>query len=80
MKRKYKSTTDFDTTLELSIMESMNDQYTSSWYEGFVSEEQAKQFATWWEEKWGWGYSPSAKVREEDGKFIVRTSRYNSCD
>jgi len=72
----YKSTTNFDKSLELSITETVQHRTTDCVYEGFRSEEEAASFAKWWVQMWGFGYSGSALA----DKLVVRTHRWNSCD
>lgn len=76
----YKSTTDFDRSLELDIVENVGSYTTSYRWSGFRSLEEADQFADWWVDRMGWGYSPSAHANEIDGKFVVTSTRANSCD
>lgn len=72
----YKSTTNFDKSLELAITETVMSRDTECVYEGFRTEDEAKSFASWWEEMWHYGYNGRARA---DG-LVVRTTRWNSCD
>lgn len=77
---KYESNTDFDPTLKLSITETNNGRKTYFTYTGFTSLDQAKQFASWWGDKWYWGYEGTAYASDAENTITVFAERYNSCD
>jgi hypothetical protein len=72
----FESTTEFDPTLKLKIVEENDGRYSTFRYEGFRDNEEAKKFAEWWADAWYWGYMGSAYA---DGAAVI-ASRYNSCD
>lgn len=79
--RIYKSVTDFDRQLVLDIEETDDGRQTHTVYRGFISIEEALAFAAWWRERWEFGYSGHATAEGEDIlNYVVRTSRWNSCD
>ncbi len=77
----YRSVTDFDRQLVLDIEETDDGRQTHTIYRGFISIEEAQEFAVWWRDRWEFGYSGHATV-EGSGimNYVVRTSRWNSCD
>ena len=46
---------------------------------GFVDQSEVNQYCTEVEQI-NYGYSPTTQIREENGKFIVYCSVWNSCD
>lgn len=79
---RYKSSTDFDKDLELDILENIDDRNTYYTYRGFSDINEAQRFATWWQDRWYFGYfgHASAITDEDNGEAIVLCSRWNSCD
>ena len=77
----YRSSTDFDKSLVLDITENNDGRKTYFTYSGFLTAEQAEQFAKWWTDKWYWGYEGIAFTRlQPDNTTAVFAERYNSCD
>ena len=78
----YKSVTDFDKDLELQITENVGDRNTSYTYRGFSDINEAQRFATWWQDRWYFGYFGQAIAITEEGTLeaVVLCSRWNSCD
>lgn len=78
---QWKSVTDFDRNLELSITESTQYRDVTCTYTGFVSLEQATVFKDWWVNRIGNAYFPSARAyTDTDGVVTVKTTRADSCD
>ena len=78
---KYRTATDFDTSLILNVSEHNDGRKTNFIFTGFATKEQAEQFATWWTDNWYWGYEGLAWTREQpDNTIAVFAERYNSCD
>lgn len=79
---QYKSTTDFDKNLELQITEVTSDRNTTYTYRGFMDINHAQRFATWWQDRWYWGYFGQAVAITEEGTLeaVVLCTRHNSCD
>jgi hypothetical protein len=65
---------------EITITESINDQYTSFIFEGFRALEDANTYATQWQDTWEFGYFGSAFAEMTPQGPIVRARRRNSCD
>jgi hypothetical protein len=80
--RYWKSATDFDRDLELSVCESNRGSDVLNYYDGFVNLEQAQRFAKWWIERTGRAYFPYAwaEIEPITQNPIVRTKRSHSCD
>lgn len=79
---QYKSKSDFDPELELEITENVGDRNTSYTYKGFSDINEAQRFATWWQDRWYFGYfGQAAAITDADtGEAVVLCSRWNSCD
>lgn len=73
-------TTGFDKDLPLTFKPYNGGFLPGQMVEGFTSIEQASAWANWWKDQIGWGYSPSARVTEIDGKITVITTAASSCD
>lgn len=77
----YRSTTLFDKSLELFIIEQNDGRKTYNTYSGFRSLEEAKLFREWWLDLWEFGYSGwAADPIVRDGVIAIDTERCNSCD
>lgn len=77
----YKTTTNFDKSLELFVTERNDGRKTYVTYTGFRSMEEAAQFKEWWLDIWEFGYSGWATVKtNSEGVIGVETERCNSCD
>lgn len=78
---KYTTSFPFNENLKLEVTETEVYNKIEFRFKGFESFEQAKEFATWWEDYIGFGYSPySQAIVDTAGNFVVLGSRYNSCD
>jgi hypothetical protein len=71
-----------DIASKLTVVDKTRSSVFTSWvWTGFESKEEAQFFAEEWKNWIGWGYSPSAYVRQyHDGSYIVDAQRANSCD
>jgi hypothetical protein len=66
---------------KIKITNAWNDGAFRKWtWIGFENKEEADFFAKEWEEWIGWGYSPSADSRLENGSYVVDGRIANSCD
>jgi hypothetical protein len=65
---------------EITITESINDQYTSYLYKGFASFEDANDYAISWQDVYEFGYFGSAFAEMTPQGPIVWARRRNSCD